>query len=288
MILNKKILIFACLVLFSLSFASAISITDVSSSPSEIVPGEIVKISIEVENIFNYDVTDINVKLELEDVPFAPYQSSSEKYLDELDEDDDEDFDFKLIVLPTAQSGIYKIPVTIDYIDDKDDDETKEDLISITVNSAPELKASLESSTPLIKGKENEFSIKIVNSGLSDAKFVFITASEVTGIKFSSGNEKYIGDIDSDDFYNEDYRAYIASDAPNSINVPVILNYRDSTNKEFTEVKNIILRTYSLAEAQELGLVKKPNYTIYIVAVIVIAGWFGWRKYKKIKLKKRK
>ncbi len=278
------------ILLISLNFISAVSITDVSSSPQEVAPGEMVDIFIEIENIFEYDVYNLNVKLDLseEDVPFAPYQSSSEKFLDELDDGDEEDFKFKLIVLPSTASGIYKIPVEISYENDEGNFSTKSELISITVNSEPELKVSLVDSEVLIKGKENTFSIKIINSGLADVKFVYLSVNDVGGIKFLSGKEQYIGDIDSDDFDSVEYRAYISESASGTISLPVVLKFKDATNKEFIESKNIVLKTYSLKDARDLGLIQKPSYTLYIVIGILVLGYIGYRWKKKRKLKKER
>lgn len=274
--------------LISLNFISAVSITDVSSSPQEVAPGEIVNIIVEIENIFEYDVYNLNVKLDLsEDVPFAPYQSSSEKFLDELDDGDEEDFKFRLIVLPATASGIYKIPVEITYEDEDRNSSTKSELISVTVNSEPELKVSLEDSV-LIKGKENSFSIKVINSGLADVKFVYLNVNDVSGIKFLSGKEQYIGDIDSDDFDSVEYKVYISEAASGTISLAVVLKFKDATNKEFVETKNLILRTYSLKDAQDLGLVKKPSYTIYIVIGILVLGYIIYRIRKKRKLKRER
>ncbi len=162
----------------------------------------------------------------------------------------------------------------------------KSELISVTVNSEPELKISLEDSI-LIKGKENVFSIKIINSGLADVKFVYLNVNDVKGIKFLSGKEQYVGDIDSDDFDSVEYKAHINEDASGTISLPVVLKFKDATNKEFTETKNLVLRTYSLKQAQDLGLVEKPNYIIYIVIGILVLGYIGYRIRKKSKLKRR-
>ncbi len=283
--MNTKILIILCITLFSLNFISAISITDVSTSPKEVVPGQVIEVFIEIENIFEYDITNLNVKLNLENVPFAPYQSSSEKFLDELRDGDEETFKFKLITLPETDTGIYKIPVEISYKDDEENDSLKQELISITVNSKPELKVSLEDSMVLIKGKENSFSIKIINSGLADVKFVYLTVNNVNGIKFLSEKEQYIGDINSDDFDNIEYEVYVNADASGTINLPIVLKFKDGTNKEFIESKNVVLKTYSLKEAQNLGLVKKPNYTIYVVIGVLVLGYIFYRVRKKKKLK---
>ena len=289
----NKILIALCMVFLSLSFVAAVSITDVSSSPTEVVPGETIDITIEIENIFDYDVTSLNVRLDLSDVdvPFAPYQSSSEKFLDELDEGDDDNFKFKLITLPATRTGIYKIPVEITY-NYEDGNLTlqgkKQELISVTVNSEPELKVSLDDSVVLIKGKENIVVLKIINSGLSDIKFLYVTPSDVTGLKFISEKEQYIGDIDSDDFDNVEYKVIVNADAPNSITLLVTLNYMDATNKEFSETANLVLKTYSLKEAREIGLVDKPKIVSYLVAFVLILGYVIYRILKKRKLKKKR
>jgi len=285
--MNTKILIILCITLFSLNFISAISITDVSSSPEQVSPGEIVDITIEIENIFTYDIENLNIKLNLENVPFAPYQSSSEKFLDELGDGRDESFRFKLITLPETKSGIYKIPVTINYTYNNDTSQGKTELISVIVNSDSELKVSSQDSNVLIKGKENIVSIKIVNSGLSDVKFVYASVPDISGIRFISEKEQYIGDIDSDDFDSISYKVYISESASSIVNLPVTLRFRDATNKEFTETQVINLRTYSLKEAQKLGIVKKPNYAIYIIIGGLIPAYIIYRAIKKKKRAKK-
>ena len=275
------------LLVANLFLVSAITIKDVSSSPDEVEPGEVFDISIEIENVYEFDTENINLRLDLSNVPFAPFQSSSEEFLDKLDEGDEEDFEFKLIALPEAESGIYKIPVEITYEDEDGKNLSKSELISVIVNSAPELKVSLEDSVIFIKGQENIFSIRIVNSGLADVKFVYLKASEVNGVDFISETEQYIGDIDSDDFDSVEYQIRIDRNlGSDKIRIPIILKFKDSTNKEFTETKNIEFNVYTLKEAQEKGLVAKPTYTLYLIVGVVVIGFFGYRFYKKRKLKK--
>lgn len=290
--MKNKILIALCMVFISLSFVAAVSITDVTSSPTEVVPGEVVSITIEIENIFEDYVYNLNVKLDLsgEDVPFAPYQSSSEKFLDELRDGNKEDFKFKLITLPETHTGIYKIPVEISYNYEGENDTVlegqKQELISITVNSEPELKVYLDDSMILIKGKENTVTLKIINSGLSDIKFLYVTPSDATGLKFISEKEQYVGDIDSDDFDNAEYSIIVNADAPNSITLLVTLNFMDATNKEFTETTNLVLKTYSLKEARGFGLVDKPKIIPYLVIFGLFVIYIVYRFLKKRKLKK--
>lgn len=289
--MKNKINILAVFLFFligNLFLISGISIIDVSSFPQEVVPGETVEVSIKIKNTFEDDVFNLNVKLDLEEAPFAPYRSSSEKFTDELEENDKKDFNFNLIVLPGTASGIYKIPVEISYEDEDENTSTKEELISIIVNSVPELKVGLVSDT-LIKGKENTFSIRVINSGLANVKFVYLRVNDFSGLRFLSEKEQYIGDLESDDSDSIEYNVFINENSQNIINLPVTLKFRDITNKEFIENKNLVIRVYSLKEAQKLGLVEKPNYFIYIGAGILILGYIIYRirKKRKSKLNKR-
>ena len=119
------------------------------------MPGETAKISIEIENTLNADVSNVNVKLDLSELPFAPYQSSSESFSEEIKDGKDETFNFRIIALPTTSSGIYKIPVIITYLDEDDELKTDEGLISLIVNSNVELKVFSEDSV-LIRGRDRK------------------------------------------------------------------------------------------------------------------------------------
>jgi hypothetical protein len=281
-------LIAAFILAINILAASAVSIRGVTSNPSEVEPGGTASISISIENIFDYNVYSMDVNLDLSSVPFAPYQSSSEKFLDELDNGDKKTFNFNLIALPSASTGIYKIPVNISYENDAGNRSSKQEIVSITVNSAPKLTLSADSSSILIKGKENSLPVKIINSGLSDVKFLYLSLSDSGGIRILSANEQYLGDISSDDFDTATFSIYVNSNAFSSVNIPVTLKYLDSTNKEFTEVQQITVSTYSLDEAQKLGLVAKPNYFLYAIIPLILVIYLAYRFLKKRRLRKQR
>lgn len=305
--MNSKTLLsimLGILLVANILMVSAVTIKDVSSTPDEVEPGEVFDISIEIENTHYFNIEDIKVRLILTEekgetnpltgiaetqgaeVPFAPYQASSEKFLEDLESDKKEDFKFKLIVLPDTSTGVYKVGVEITYVDGEGNDYSKDELISVIVNSKPELKVSLEDSIVLIKGQENTFSVRLVNSGLADVKFVYMNAREVSGMRYISEKEQYIGDVDSDDFDSVEFTVYIEEGASNSLHLPLNLKFRDATNKEFSQMKSVVLKVYTLEEARELGLVAKPSYKYQIIAGVVVVLYFGYRYNKKRKMKR--
>jgi len=280
------------LMLFStVSFAlinsvSALTIDSVAVA-DEIQPGKTTRITMGIENDAQEDVEDVSITLDLSEVPFAPFDSASEYSIDEIDEDDTEFAEFEVIALNNAQAGIYKIPVSIKYIQNGDD-RSKNSLISIVVDSKPEIEASIEDSL-LLKGKDNEFFIKVTNKGLSDAKFVEIKVGEGQ-YNILEGSSQYIGDIDSDDFDSVKVKAYFDKGVGNDLNIPVTLIYKDDLNKEYSDTFNLNLKVYTEDKAVELGLMEKSVSGSYIIGIVfIIILYLVYRRLKnKLKNKVRK
>lgn len=281
--MEKKIIaaIILAICLFSIiGFASALTISSVSTSPNKVEPGKNIEVFINVENEADDKITDISIALRLDNVPFAPSDSSSEISFDEIKSDKSKEAEFELIALNDAKSGIYKIPVEIKYTEDTQL-KVRNALIGITISSEPILGASIEDNL-LLKGQENELTIKIVNKGLSDIKFLEVETESSTYYSTLSSKNIYIGDIDSDDFDTARFRIYFRETVPSRINFPVTLVYKNTLNKEYTETFNLDLNVYSREKAIELGLLKQSYTLYYIIGIVVlIIIYIIYRKIKK-------
>lgn len=283
-ILSLVLAVFVVLSLISL--ASGMTINSVSTNPERINPGQRVTVYIEIENKLNSDVQDVSLKLELEETPFSPYQSSSEVSFDEIEEDEDKEARFELIADSEAESGAYKIPVKISYKINNEDKETS-GLISLIINANPEIEVFSEDSI-LIKGKNTELAVKIVNSGLGSAKLLSLELEPVSGIKILGNSNIYVGDIDSDDFDTVSFKISINENAPSVIHQPVKIKYRDSRNSNIEENKNLELKLYTEKQAQQIGLIKKNNTGIITGGVItIIVLYIIYRKIKNAGKRKK-
>ena len=252
----------------SMAGVSALVIESVRVSPSEIAPGDAAEISMFLENNLNQDIEDVSISLDLSAVPFAPSDSSNEVTFEEIDENDDENAKFEVVALTDAESGIYKIPVKIKYTDSNEEKHEKESLISVTVNSAPILSVEIEDGL-LLKGKNNEINLIVINKGLSDVQFSEIEIKRGNYYDVISKDSVYIGDIDSDDFETETFSIFFKQNSPSRINLKVELTYRDITNKQYEEDFDIELDIYNREKALELGLIQR-NYTATIIAVVIV------------------
>jgi len=279
------------IIIISLNNLSALTIKSVYAMPNEIAPGETAIIEIQIENNADNDIKDVSISLVLIDptnqviIPFAPFDSSSEKSFDEIDEGDDETAKFKIIALNNAESGIYKIPLHIEY-NENDEIKTKDSLISVNINSKPLLNLNFEEDL-LLKGQENEVNLRVINKGLSQIKFLEMEIGGSTYYDILSSNHVYLGDIESDDFDSGEFKIYFKANSPNSIILPVTLTYRDAMNNQYTENFNLNLRVYTTERAIELGLINKNNTGVYItVVIILVIVYLVYRKLRKRKKSK--
>ena len=210
-------ILFICLI----GFASALTITSVSTNPDTIAPGETSQIIITLKNNADIDIEDVSVNLDLTNVPFAPFESGSDFFTNEILESKTKQASFNLIALNDAKSGIYKIPVKISYTEDNVI-KTQSSLISLMINSQPIIEVSVDDGL-LLKGKENKVTFKIVNKGLADAKFLEIETKGSTSYNILSAEKIYVGDVDSDDFQTVDFQMFFSQNSLSKLDIPIIV-----------------------------------------------------------------
>ena len=258
----KKLILFM-LVLLVLPIVSAqIAIQSFSADPEKVSPGNQVELSVTLENVGNDDIYDVLVSLDLSQVPFAPLRSSSEKIIDRIRDDDEETVRFDLVVLPDASPQIYKIPIKISY-----NDTIKTSLISLEVTAIAKLDLILEESELVKVNDKGTVTLKFVNNGLTQIKFLKVTLQDSLSYEILSPKSLYIGEVDIDDFETEEF--LIISKIKNP-RLAINLEYTDSNNNEFKETKYLDLNVYSLEEAKQLGLIKTNFTGIWITFIMLV------------------
>lgn len=288
--MNKTITIMLAFLLVA-SFVSAINIKSISKDPGQIAPGESSDIRVLVENDGNADIKDVSVSVSLIDSSSPlTFDSSSQKTIDEINEDEDESASFKISALDNAKSGVYKIQITASYVELVNltpSVKTTSSVTSIIVNSVPELDVNKEEGLLLI-GQENTVTFKIVNKGLSDVQFLEIQLAD-SGYTLLSPSKVYIGTLASDDTDTAAFKMILKNSG--TISFPITLTYKDIENKLYTQQFSVDARVYSNEEAIQLGLVKKSNtgmiVTVIIILIIVYIIYRQVRKFLKNRKKAR-
>ncbi len=248
----------------------------------KIKPGGEGKVSIKVRNILDYTARDISVSIDLTKLPFVPV-SGSEKSLDELGDGDSDGFTFYVKAANDAKAGDYEVPYRMSY-KANGTAYIKEGTLGITIDANPELSYSVGVDKPVV-GETGKISLKIVNTGLGNAKFVSVKILPEGSYILLSADEAYIGNVDSDDFETVNFdvifkqqNAYLNAE----------IKYKDQNNNEIVKTTSLPFNVYSREKAIELGIVNKSNLSIYVfIGIVFIGAWIVWGRMKKKKRMER-
>jgi hypothetical protein len=261
-----------------------LDITSITSDPKQIAPGETAEVSIMVKNMADSLLKDIKFKLDFQEegVPLAPYQSSSERRISQLESGYQNSLKFNVIADPEATPGLYKVSLNITYNDEKGNNYVVKDVLAITIGELPKLKAYIKKSSVLQANAAGKVTLEIANAGSSDIKYLELTLLPSDDYQLvSTTNYYYLGDVDSDDTESEEIDVYINKKVK-TLHVPVQLKYTDANNKPFQQQLNLEMNIYSSSELKKFGLVEKSNALIYLLLlIIIVVGFILYRSHKK-------
>lgn len=259
-------------------------IDEVKSTPEIIPPGETAKVTFVIKNTADSLVRDLKVKLDLSSdaMPFIPIKSTTEKKIYQLDSKSNTELTFDIMAMADAESGAYKVPLNLSYSDVTGTYYSKSDIISLIVGAKPDLYVGMDKSEIMGSQKSGKLTIKFVNKGLTNIKFLNVKLRESEDYEIVSPAEVYVGNIDSDDYETVDFDIYVKS-RKNVITLPLMLEYMDANNNKYTPIKSIELKMYSSSEAKKYGLVKEGSIGTIIIILIVVGGLaiYIWRQKKK-------
>ncbi len=263
---------------------AVLAITDITSEPSLIAPGSTGKVTIMIKNTADSLLKDIKFKLDMSgsSIPIAPYQSSSERIISQLNSNFQQTMTFTVIAKPDAASGLYKVPINISYNDEKGTSYTQTDVLAIVIGERPKLNAYIKKSTVQQAGKNGKVTLEIANSGNTNMKFLELTLLPSEDYKLITPSSYfYLGDVDSDDTESEEIEIYVNEDVK-QLKLPIKLNYADANNQPFQQQFDLELQLYSTSELEKFGVISKSNAWVYVVAVIlVLLGVLLYQRYRK-------
>lgn len=274
---NQKILIlfalFALRILLSAVIANAIVISNVDVS--SLYPGDETDMTISVENTLDSDVSDASLTLNFEKLPFSSAGSSTYD-VDEIEEDDEEIFHFRIRASPNAEPGDFNIPYTLTY----DGLETpKTGTIGIIVSGNVELDFSVSEENP-ITGEKGKIKFIIVNKGLAEAKFLSVKINP-SGYTLLSEEEIYVGTISPDDFETIEMDVIFGSKPT----LNAVIEYKNFENKEVSRTVSLPVKVYTKEKAVALGIAKQNYNLVYAlaaaIAIVLIIIYRTIRKRKK-------
>jgi len=246
--------------------------------PTPVIPGQIVKLELELRNAGSIAVKNVDVSIGLEDGKFSTIGSGAKKRIDFIGIGETEKVVFQLASDTSTEVKVYNVPVSLVYQDERNADYSDTAKISLVVNARPELSLTVDSTKFTDKKSAGTVGLKIVNKGVVNLKYVTVhlIANEQYEI-LSPSNEAYVGNLDSDDFETVDFMIKPLVDSPRLI---VKLDFKDPYNLEFMQQYDLPLR---IITDKDLGKQKIPYGTIVIVLLVITGIVYWWFKRKKKK-----
>lgn len=234
-----------------------ITISDVKSDPIYTAPGETVIVTLDIENLESSTLYDLSVSMDFSDttIPFSPFQSVPEKHMDMIDGKGIESVVFNLIVDPAAESGIYKIPVSINYEDKSGAVVETLYTISLVVRADPSYKIDIKDSPLIVAGDRGKVILSFSNTGSSEIKYLNFELLETDDYKLISVPSDYLGNLESDDFETTEFEIKVSSSfSGKSLPLKVRVSYADSFNDKLEDILTVNMKLYSAEELAELGV----------------------------------
>lgn len=255
--MNVKILIIsACLIILSLNLASALVIKNVDAG--KLYPGKEADLIISLKNDGNDDLEDVSLSLDFSNILINSIGSA--EATKDIDEDDTKTYNFRIKADNTAKLGSYSIPYTIRY-----NSTAQKGTIGIEVSGNVGLEFSALQENNIV-GQQGKVSLKIVNKGLADARFVAVKIIP-SGFTLLGSDENYIGTVSSDDFETSSFNVIFNSQ---SAGLNAYVEYRDFENNLQTQDITLPLTVYTHEKALELGIIKKSYTFVYVIAIVVL------------------
>ena len=171
-----------------------------SITPKSISQGKATPVIIGLKNLGDSWLRNIEAKLNLNGVPIAPVDSSSEKVIREIMGREEKNLTFELMAEGDADSKVYKIPLEMNYVDNVGIKYYKNISVGMVVGSEPDLSVLIDSATIYSSGQKGKVVVKFVNKGATDIKFLNARLEKSGGDDVLSSREVYVGSGGSCDF----------------------------------------------------------------------------------------
>ena len=250
----------------------SLSIADIKLDPEVLVPGGIGTVTVIVHNDADQKVTSGSMKLDLGSVDIIPVGASNQQRFTEIQAGEDAALSFELAPSPSITPGVYKVPVNLTFKDQQGNSYTMSETIGLRVGATPDVSIVVDENNLEGEDKEGEVFIRVTNKGLGEIKFVNIELAADPSYEFSGSSERYVGNIDSDDYKT----ARVALTAKDSaVSIPVKVTFMDALNTRYTEETTLKFNV----KKPEGGGGSKALIAIIVLALI-IGGYFVLRKRK--------
>ncbi|MCJ7478910.1 MAG: COG1361 S-layer family protein [Candidatus Nanohaloarchaeota archaeon QJJ-7] len=249
--------------------------------PEKVGPGTSNPMTLELENLADSQLKNIDISLDLSDLPFAA-SDTTQKRVQKLGSGEVSETSFSLQVDESAENGVYRVPVTLEYENEAGTSFTRDLTTGVVVGGDSQLEVGVEERELMEPGNSGIVTLRIVNRGQGLARFVSMELEETQDYEVLSSPDIYLGNMQPDDYQTASFDLY-AERAASSLEMPVRLEYKDASGVQREEVRQVSLELYTQDEMKRFQLSGGDNIILYAVAVLAVLAAAGlyWRRRKR-------
>jgi hypothetical protein len=255
-------------------YGSALSLTvdSVALTPKTFAPGSIGKLTITLRNNAGIKVSSGVVKLDLAGLSIVPTSGTNQQRFTDIQANDVRSFIFELSPSPDLAAGVYQIPVILNFTDQNGRAYQQTEVVGITVGSTPDISVTIDDTK--IIDNTGDVIIRVTNKGLGEVKFVDVILGNSDSYELLSASpEKYVGNIDSDDYKTARLTVKTKGDV---LNIPVTVTYMDALNTPYNKSVTLSVPIQSTSDSNI-----SPTIIVIIILVIAIIAYVVYRRRSK-------
>ena len=254
--------------------ASTVNIQGVKIEPPNIGPGQSGRLTVSVRSESPNYLKDFKIRLEVspESFPIAVVNGTNERLVSQVSPYQSLDFPFEIVSYPSAQSGVYKLPLTVTYSDKLGKSYSINQTTGISIATKPVVEVSAESTEIATVGQTGKILLRVMNRGLSGIKLLTVRLLESPNqYAILSTPVQYVGSVSSDDYETAEFKVHVSQNATRPLPVLAEISYADSSNAQYSQKVAALLPVFSKSEALSYGLEKVPDNTLLYGAAGMIA-----------------
>jgi LPXTG-motif cell wall-anchored protein len=248
--------------------------------PDKIGPGTSADLDMTLSNLADSQLKNIDITLDTgsDDLPFAT-TGTNRKRMQEIESGASHNISFRINVDESAENGVYKLPINLDYENEAGTSFNVEESTGIVVGGDSQLEVGLNSRELKQAGQPGTVTLRIVNRGDGKAKFVDLTLQNSDNYEILTPSSVYLGNLNPDDYQSAEFELY-GDEGTDSLTLPVNLKYKDAEGASRSITQELELELYSDDQMEQFSSTNTRNHWLYIVGVFLVIGaaLLYWRR----------
>lgn len=247
--------------------------------PEKVEPGSSAEMTMTLENLANSNFKNIDVNLDVADIPVAP-RETSRKRISSIGPEEERNVTFTLDTDGDADNQLYKMPIEIDYQNQAGQQLSVTETTGVNVGGFPNIDVDVDESDIRTSGQRGTVTFRILNKGEGQARFVEVHLEESDQYEVLSEDSIYLGSMIADDYQTAEFDVYV-KDTEN-LTMPVTVDYRDGDGSQTSEF-DVERTLYSSSELQQYGMSQSGSILIpgLVVLLLIAGGVYYWRRKRE-------